>query len=137
MTGSTDLRTGPDQVTGDEGPATKINWADREKYGFLLHLLEGPEVLLPDRLQRRISVEKTKLAAYQLEQKIVRENIKQMDDSDSLHRPELLESLYSQVSHLDSVLTSLEGQIQVLEAVQKSLPHDLNGEPADAGVTNR
>ncbi|XP_037082971.1 kinesin-like protein KIN-14I [Pollicipes pollicipes] len=42
--------------------------------------------------------------------------------------PELLESLYSQVSHLDSVLTSLEGQIQVLEAVQKSLPQDLIGD---------
>ena len=42
-------------------------------------------------------------------------------------RPELLESLYSQVSHLDTVLTSLEGQIQVLEAVQRSLPRDVHG----------
>ena len=62
-------------------------WTEREKYGFLLQLLEGPEFLLPERLDRRISVEKTKMAAYQLEQKIVNENIKQMDDkSDSLHR---------------------------------------------------
>ena len=63
-----------------------MHWTDGEKYGFLLRLLEGPEFLLPERLERRLSIEKTKMAAYQLEQKIVNENIKQMDDSDSLHR---------------------------------------------------
>lgn len=57
----------------------QIRWGEREKYGFLLRLLSTPEFLLPQRLERRISVEKTKMAAYQLEQKIVHENIKHMD----------------------------------------------------------
>ncbi|XP_043206786.1 kinesin-like protein KIN-14E isoform X2 [Amphibalanus amphitrite] len=136
MTGPSELsarsaaRTGQRSARGGGGRTptqSAVHWTEREKYGFLLQLLECPEFLLPERLERRISVEKTKMAAYQLEQKIVNENIRQMDGTDSLHRPELLESLYSQVSHLDSVLSSLEGQIQVLEAVQRSLPRPTHG----------
>ena len=80
--------------------------------------------MLPDRLERRISVEKTKMAAYHLEQKIVNENIKQMDDSDSIHRQVscttvLVDAFSIALMGIICVFWCLEPQVRVKKSTKK------------------